>query len=64
MVRCELPEEAAHIRSEEKRLDRVLLRTKERHYDIENDETRGGATGTQGNRRRQFMVTDGLQATT
>lgn len=37
------PKEAAQIRSEHDRLDRVLLRTKEPHYDIEKDDTRGGA---------------------
>ncbi len=36
-------EEAAQIRSEDDRLDRVLLRSKERHYEIEKDDTRGGA---------------------
>jgi hypothetical protein len=37
------PDEAARIRSEDERLDRLLLRSSERHYEIEKDATRGGA---------------------
>jgi hypothetical protein len=37
------PEKASRIRAGDKRFDRILLLRKERHYDIENDDTRCGA---------------------
>jgi hypothetical protein len=36
-------EEAAWIRSEDDRLDRILLQSNEPHLEIEKDDSRGGA---------------------
>lgn len=37
------PEEAAWIRSEDDRLDRILLQSNEPHHEIEKDDSRGAA---------------------